>query len=311
MDRLTALTVFRTAVGLGSFAAAARHLGLSPAAVSKNIGELEAHLAVRLLNRTTRRMSLTEAGSLYYERVEQILDDLAEADGALGPLQQRPAGLLRVSAPMTVTLLCLSEAIPKFLERHPDLSLDLRMDDRRVDIVEQGFDLAIRGSDNLEDSSLIARRLMTLSHVVCGSPDYFERRGVPQRPDDLQQHDCVQFTLSGHAREWSFRKAGRSVRVPVRGRYKVTSSLAVRDALRAGFGLSLIPWIYVREDIEEGRLLSVLDDWSAVETTLYAVYPSRRHVGAKLRAFLDFLVEEMGVEELGDQPRRDEALPGC
>lgn len=302
MDRLTALTVFRTAVDLGSFAAAARHLGLSPAAVSKNIGELEAHLAVRLLNRTTRRMSLTEAGSLYYERVGQILDDLAEADGALGPLQQRPAGLLRVSAPMTVTLLCLSEAIPRFLDRHPELSLDLRMDDRRVDIVEQGFDLALRGSDSLEDSSLIARKLMTLSHVVCGSPDYFERRGVPQRPDDLQHHDCVQFTLSGHAREWSFRKAGRSVRVPVRGRYKVTSSLAVRDALRAGFGLSLIPWIYVREDIEEGRLLSVLNDWSAVETTLYAVYPSRRHVGAKLRAFLDFLVEEMG-----NQPRRDEA----
>lgn len=297
MDRLTALTVFRQAAELGSFVAVSRRVGLSPAAVSKNIGELEAHLGVRLFNRTTRRMSLTEAGSLYYDRIARVLDDLAEADSVLGPLQETPRGLLRVSAPTTLSLLTpLSAGIPKLLGRYPELSVDLRLDDRRVNIVEEGFDIAIRASDSLEDSSLVARKLMTMPHVVCAAPSYLERFGAPAEPGELRHHNCVQFTLSGHVDEWEFRRDGRSVRVPIAGRYKVTSSLAVRDALRAGFGLSLIPWIYVREDIEQGRLRIVLDAWSAVELSVYAVYPSRRHLVAKLRAFIDFLVEELGTE---------------
>lgn len=294
MDRLTALTVFRHVVELGSFSAAARKLALSPAAVSKNIGELEAHLAVRLLNRTTRRMSLTEAGSLYYDRVARVLDDLDEADSALGPMQHAVGGVLRVSAPMTFSLVCLTPLMPRFLERHPALSLDLRMDDRRVDIVEQGFDVAIRASDRLEDTSLIARRLMVMQHVVCGAPAYFDRAGVPAVPDDLRRHDCVQFTLSGHVDSWPFARGDDSLRVPVDGRYKVSSSLAVRDALLAGFGLSLIPRIYVEEELAQGRLRTVLDDWAAVQTAVYAVYPSRRYLVGKVRAFIDFLVDELG-----------------
>ena len=294
MDRLTALNVFRHAVELGSFAAASRHLGLSPAAISKNVSELEAHLAVRLLNRTTRRMSLTEAGELYYDRVVQVLDDLEDADGALGPMQQVPKGLLRVSAPMTLTLARLSSAMPTFLSRYPEISLDLRMDDRRVNIVEDGFDIAIRASDRLEDSSLVARKLMSMPHVVCAAPSYLDRHGAPLSPGDLEDHTCIQFTLSGHADEWTFSKADASASVPIDGRYKATSSLAVRDALVAGFGLSLIPRLYVAENIAQGRLRTVLDDWSPVETSVYAVYPSRRHVVAKVRAFLDFLVEELG-----------------
>lgn len=293
MDHLTALRVFRQAVELGSFAEVSRRVGLSPAAISKNIGELETHVGARLLNRTTRRMSLTEAGAIYYERIARILDDLAEADSSLGPLQHMPSGVLRVCAPMTLTLTCLSAAIPRFLDRYPMLSIDLNMDDRRVDIVKEGYDIAIRGSDSLEDTGLIARRLMTLTHVVCGTPAYFERFGIPERPDELQNHSCVQFTLSGHPDEWEFRRAGRTVRVAIDGRYKVSSSLAVRDALRAGFGLTLIPQIYVREDLAQGRLRTVLHDWSPVETSIYAVYPSRRHVVAKVRAFLDFLVDEL------------------
>ncbi|MGL4290188.1 MAG: LysR family transcriptional regulator [Phreatobacter sp.] len=293
MDHLTALKVFRQAVELGSFAEASRRLGLSPAAISKNIGELEAHLAARLLNRTTRRMSLTEAGSLYYTQVVRILDDLAEADRSLGPLQDVPSGTLRVSAPVTLTLMGLSAAIPRFLDRHPGLSLDLHMEDRRVDIVKEGYDLAIRGSDNIEDSSLVARKLMTLRHVVCGAPGYFQRFGVPEAPEDLRRHNCIKFTLSGHVDDWQFRKSDRSMSVPVSGRYKVSSSLAVRDALRAGLGLSLIPRLYVADDLAEGRLQTVLDGWSTVETSVYAVYPSRRHVDAKLRVFIDFLVAQM------------------
>ena len=304
VDHLTALKVFRHTVELGSFAGAARHLGLSPAAISKNISELEAHLSVRLLNRTTRRMSVTEAGALYYERVVHVLQDLEEADRSLSAMQDRPSGQLRVSAPTTLMLTYLSPIMPKFLARYPELALYLRTDDRWINIVEAGFDVAIRVSDNLEDSSLIARKLMTVSHVVCGAPAYFEQYGAPETPDDLQRHQCVQFTLSGHIDHWKFTKAGHVVSVAINGRYKVSSSLAARDALRAGLGLSLMPLGYVKEDVEQGRLHTVLDDWSKGDAAVYAVYPSRRHVVAKVRAFLDFL-----VEELGEGQYRSETVP--
>jgi len=297
MDRLTALRVFRHVVELGNFAAASRHLRMSPAAISKNVGELEAHLGIRLLSRTTRRVSVTEAGALYYERVTRVLDDLEAADSSLGSLQQVPKGVLQISAPTTLSLLTpLSRSMPKFLERYPELSVHLRLEDRRVNIVEEGFDLVIRAVDFLEDSSLISRKLMSTPHVVCGAPSYLDRFGTPQEPADLRDHNCVQFTLSGHPDEWAFRKDERSVRVPISGRYKVTSSLAVRDALCAGFGLSLIPWVYVAKEVEAGHLRTVLDDWSAVELSVYAVYPSKRHLLPKVRAFVDFLVEELGSE---------------
>ena len=296
MNQLQAIRVFRQTVEQGSFADAARRMGLSPAAVSKNIRELEAHLHIRLLNRTTRRMSLTEAGARYFEQISRILDDLAEADNSLGPLQRMPSGLLCVSAPMAFTLTRLSDAIVGFLARHPDLTLDLKLEDRRVDLVKEGIDLAIRGSDRLEDSSLIARKLMTLRHAVCASPAYFARAGRPREPEDLRSHNCVQFTLSGHAQEWSFTREGRTVRVPIGGRYKVTTRLAVRDALLAGFGVSLIPRIYVEKDVAEGRLVTALEDWVPVETSIYVVYPSRQYVLPKVRAFADFLIDEMREE---------------
>lgn len=292
MDRLTALTVFRQAAELGSFAEAARKLGLSPAAVSKNIGELEAYLGNRLFHRTTRRMSLTDAGVLYYDRVSPLLDDLKDADSIIGDMQDTPSGVLRVSAPVSVTLMSLSSALPGFLRRYPDLTLDLQLDDRRVNLIDGGFDLAIRGSDNLEDSSLVARKLMTLQHVLCGAPAYFDRFGLPRIPSELKDHCCVQFSLSGHSNKWDFKKGAQKVTVPIDGPYKVSSSLAVRDALLEGFGLSLIPLIYVRKDIEEGRLRTALDDWSPNQTQIYAVYPSRRHLSSKVRVFIDFLLEE-------------------
>lgn len=293
MDRFTALKVFRQVAEFGSFAAAARQLDLSPAAISKNIGELEAHLGTRLFNRTTRRLSQTEAGAQYYESVVRILDELNEADAALGPLQSMPRGLLRVASPMTLTLIRLSEAMPRFLTKYPALSVDLHMDSRRINLVEEGFDIAIRASDSLVDSSLIARKLMTMQQVVCGAPAYFVAHGVPERPADLQRHNCLKFTLSGHVDEWEFEKGTERVRVPVTGRYRATSSLAVRDALRAGFGLSLLPSIYIKEDIARGTLRTVLDDWVAIKSAVYVVYPSRRHVPGKVRAFLDFVVEEL------------------
>lgn len=302
MDRFTALTVFRHVAELNSFAQAGRRLGLSAPAISKNIAELEARLGARLIHRTTRRMALTEEGRIYLEHVVRGLDALAEADQALCPVKAAPSGVLRVSAPMTVTLTRLSTAIPAFLARHPALRLDLDLDDRRVDIVREGFDLAIRGSDHLEDSSLVARRLAVMPHVLCGAPSYFAVHGVPASPAELGAHACIRFSLSGHADTWEFRQDGRVERIAVDARYSVTSSLAVRDALRAGLGLSLIPRPYVEEDLETGRLQAALEDWRTVETTLHAVYPSRQHVAPKIRAFLDFLIEVFGESGPGGGP---------
>ncbi|MBM1173446.1 LysR family transcriptional regulator [Microvirga arabica] len=294
MDRFTALQVFRHVAELNSFAEAGRRLGLSPAAISKNIAELEAHVGARLINRTTRRMALTEEGRIYLEHIVRGLDAFSDADRALSPLRMGPSGTLRVSAPMTVTLTRLSAAIPRFLGKYPEIALDLQLDDRRVDLVREGFDLAIRGSDHLEDSTLIARKLAVMPHVLCAAPSYFEAHGRPKAPPDLRSHQCIRFSLSGHADVWEFKKNGRIERVAVSARYSVTSSLAVRDALREGFGLGLIPFPYVENDLREGRLQCALEDWRTVETTLYAVYPSRQHLAPKTHAFLDFLTEEFG-----------------
>jgi len=296
MDRYTALRVFRYVAELHSFAEAGRRMGLSSAAISKNIAELEASVGARLIHRTTRRMALTEEGRIYLEHITRGLDALAEGDEALSPIKTAPSGTLRVSAPLTVTLTWLSAAIPRFLSNYSGLKLDLHLDDRRVDLVRDGFDLAIRGSDSLEDSSLVARKLTVMQHVLCAAPSYFEGYGKPQSPSDLKDHNCVRFSLSGHADLWEFRKGDRTERIAVTARYSVTSSLAVRDALRAGFGVSLIPYPYVADDLREGRLQCALEEWSPVDTTLYAVYSSRQHLAAKVRAFIDFLVEEFGRE---------------
>lgn len=293
MDRFTALMVFRKVVELNSFAAAGRQLGLSPAAVSKNIGELEAHLGVRLLNRTTRRLSRTEAGIQYYDSVARVLDQLDEADAAVGPPQRQPSGLLRVAVPTTLTFMRLSAALPRFLNLYPDLAVDMHTDSRQINLVEDGFDIAIRATESLVDSSLVARKLTSMSQAVCGSPEYFERHGRPSHPLDLQKHNCLRFSLSGPVDEWEFSKGTERERVAVTGRYRATSSFAVRDATRAGCGVSLLPTVYIKDDLAAGLLESVLNDWTSAHYSVYAIYPSRRYVPAKVRAFLDFVAEEL------------------
>jgi len=294
LDRFTALQVFRNVAELNSFAEAGRRLRLSPAAISKNIAELETHVGARLIHRTTRRMALTEEGRIYLDHVVRGLDAFLEADEALSPLKIAPRGTLRVSAPMTVTLTRLSPAIPRFLARYPEITLDLHLDDRRVDLIRDRFDLVIRGSDRLEDSNLIARKLAVMPHVLCAAPVYFDTHGRPKTPSDLRWLDHIRFSLSGHADAWEFRKNGRTETIAVNARYSVSSSLAVRDALREGFGVSLIPYPYVEHDLNDGRLECVLADWSTVETTLYAIYPTRQYLAPKIRVFLDFLADELG-----------------
>jgi DNA-binding transcriptional LysR family regulator len=289
MDKLTALRVFQSIVREGSFVAAARRVGLSPAAVSKNIAELEAELGLRLFNRTTRRLSLTEAGEVYADRTERILENLEEADRMLLHMAGEVSGRLRVAAPVTLGLLILSPIVPTFLRQHPGLTLDLHLDERRVDIIGEGFDVALRGGPAVEDSRLIARRIGTLNYTICATPDYLERKGWPRRPEEMAAHDFVQFSLPDALQPWTCERGSERIVVPVSARYAVNSSLAVRDALRDGLGLGRIPELYVRKDLKEGRLVEVLPEWSIGSFDLFALYPSRRHVAPKVSAFVTLL----------------------
>lgn len=289
MDKLTAIRVFRHVAELGSFAAAAKRMSLSPAAVSKNIRELEEHLGAQLVNRTTRRMSLTEAGSLYHKSVVRVLDRLAAADQSVSEMKATPAGHLRVSAPMTFSLTALTERIPEFLSAYPEVTLDLSLEDRIVNIVEEGYDVAIRASAKLEDSSLMAKKLSTMRHVVCASPAYLKKHGRPTHPRELEDHERIAFSLSTHTHGWPLHKGEETHLVPVQGRYKVSSSIAIRHALVAGFGIGMIPDMYVRDELATGTLIPALKGWHGPEHPVYAIYPARRFETAKLRAFLDFL----------------------
>lgn len=293
MESLHTLRLFRAIADLGSFAAAARSIGLSPAGASKAIAELETELGTRLFNRTTRRLHLTEAGSLYLEQVRRALAELEEARGQLANLNGEPSGLLRVSAPMTSSLVLLTEHIPDFLSQYPKVSLDLDLNDRRVDLIRDGYDLALRGGLRLEDGNLMSRRIGALCHVVCAAPSYLQRHGVPLTPEDLAGHECIRFSLSGHAHEWTFLRNGQTVSQRITGRYQVASSLAVRDALRAGFGLSLIPRAYVAEDLASGRLVQLFQGWTTPDVAVYALYPSRKHLPPKVRAFIEFAAEAL------------------
>ena len=262
MDKFTAMRVFRRVVELEGFSVAARDLRLSNAAVSKNVAELESHLGVKLLTRTTRRMSVTEAGAAYYQRCVNILDEIDEAERAAAHLSAAPRGELKVSAPMSFGLLHLAPIIADFLEQFPDVSVDLVMNDRVVDLVDEGFDVAVRAGGPLPDSNLISRTLAPVQRVVCGTPDYFQKNGVPRVPDDLKHHHCLVYSLSSTPREWQFEGPGGTASVKITGRYQVNSSLALREGLIAGLGVTLIPTFIVGQEIRRGNLKAVLEDWS-------------------------------------------------
>jgi len=301
MDKLTAMNVFKRVVDLGSFSAAARDLGFSNAAVSKNVSELEAYLGVRLLTRTTRRLSVTEAGQTYHNRCVAVLEEIDEAEQEAGQLSSKPRGVLKINAPMSFGLMHLSSAIPAFLQRYPDIAVDLVMNDRFVDLVEEGFDVALRVGGPLADSSLISRRITAIQRVVCGAPGYFDRYGAPETPEDLKDHQCLIYSLSSSPREWRFTgPAGERV-IKVMGRFTANSSISLREALVAGLGLTLIPTFVVGKDLRDGRLNTVLEEWTPQPQAAYAVYVHRQYVPAKVRCFVDFLVEQFRPEPNWDR----------
>jgi DNA-binding transcriptional LysR family regulator len=294
MDRLSALETFVRVAETGSFSEAARRLKTSKSAVSRLVAGLEAELGVRLIHRTTRALTLTEAGRGYRERAARILADLADADQSVTRMQQAPRGRLVVNAPMSFGYLQLGRVMPDFLALYPDLTVDLTLTDRFVDLIDEGIDVAVR-IGALTDSSLVARRLAPIRRVVCASPAYLSARGTPATPGDLAGHDCIGYSNPPGQTEWRFVDAdGRPQPVAVGGRLTVNNGDVIRDAVLGGVGLALLPTFLIGDDLRNGRLVSVLERFLPQDLTLNAVYPHARHLSPKVRAFVDFLAQRFG-----------------
>jgi len=291
MDRFETMRAFTAVAEAGSFTKAADSLGWSKAAVSKYVAALEDRLEVRLLNRTTRRLSLTEAGKAYLERARSLLDQLGELEAAVQDQQSRPRGLLRITGPQTFGEVHLAGALSAFAERYPDIEIDLVLADRFVDVVEDGFDLAVRIADQ-PDTSLIARRLAPCDIILAAAPSYLAAAGSPKALEDLARHSLILDSNFRGGPTWTLRDAGgKEQRVGVEGRIRVNGATAVREMLLAGAGIAMVPLFAVESDVRAGRLVRLLPGSEVLQVTVQALYPHARHLSAKVRACVDFLAE--------------------
>jgi DNA-binding transcriptional LysR family regulator len=307
MDRMTSMAAFVKVVDVGGFAAAARKLDMSPSMVTTHVRALEERLGVRLLNRSTRRISLTEVGQAYYERCLTILAEVDDAENVAQALQSTPRGTLRLNASIAVPPF-LAPSIAEFTALYPDVSISMTMTDRMVDLVEEGFDLAIR-TFATPDSSLIIRRIATYRLLVCGSPDYFARRGMPQQPSDLVNHNCLIYAYAPKGSEWSFEGPDGVEKIPVSGNMHSNSANALRLAAVHGQGLVILPSFLLVDEIKSGRLVPALMQFMQAEYPISAIYPHRHHLSAKVRSFLDLLVAQFRANPHWADPCK--AKTGC
>jgi DNA-binding transcriptional LysR family regulator len=290
MDRFTSLTAFVRVVENGGFSAAARRLHMSTTMVSNHVQALEDRLGVRLLNRTTRKVSLTEIGKAYYDRSTQILADLAQADDIAGALQSTPRGTLRIHI-ATHMVTFVAPVIAQYLAAHSEVKVDLRMGEAEVDLIEEGFDVALRMTQPA-DSSLIVRSLATWRHVLCCSHGYIEAHGRVQQLSELAAHNCVRHLNYPFGDEWRFLdRKGQPATVRVAGNFITNSGEALRTVALQGAGVCLAAGFLVRDDLEAGRLVRLLPEYRPIELSMNAVYPHRHHLSAKVRTFIDMLVE--------------------
>ncbi|WP_205962730.1 LysR family transcriptional regulator [Pararobbsia silviterrae] len=292
--QLEDMRIFVAAVEAASFTGAAARLGLSKQFVSKRVMALEEQLGARLLVRTTRRLSVTPVGRDYFERVVQILADVADAERIVASQNAKPRGALRVTAPMSFGTMHLGPVIPEFMHRYDEVTLDIDLNDRTVDLVGEGYDMGVR-IGVLSDSSLIARRIAPFDMVACASPTYLAQYGSPETPADLAHHQCL---LYGHGKsvEWPFAIHGRARGVPVTGRVRVNNGEIARDAAVAGLGVTMLPTFIVSAALASGQLIKVLEPYEPPKGGVFAVYPQHRQSSAAVRAFVDFLVERFGEE---------------
>jgi len=291
---LARIRAFVQVFDAGGFSAAARSHGRSKALLSKYVTDLEDYLGVRLMNRTTRKLSLTEAGEAYYREASALLAQLDDLDATISEQTSEPRGLLRVSAPRNFGENTLAPAIFAFLQKYPKVSLDLRLEDRYVDLVDEGIDVALRIS-TMADSSLIARKIADMHLVVGAAPALLEVHGQPQHPEALRSLPCIIDTnLQGQA-NWRFNENGKTLSIPVAGRVRVNSPLAARSAAVAGLGFAVLPSYLADPVVAAGALIPVLTDFVPTGQTLQAVYPHRRHLAGKVRALIDHLVDWFGT----------------
>jgi DNA-binding transcriptional LysR family regulator len=294
MDRFLAVRTFAKVVELGSFARAAERLGLSTSAVSRQVSELESHLGARLLNRTTRRLSLTEAGQTFYEHSVQLLSDLEDAEASVRIAAAEPRGTLRLTCGVSFGMRYLAPALAEFGALHPALMLDLDLSDRIVDLVEDGFDLAIRIGQQ-GSQGMVSKRLGWTQIVCCASPEYLARRSEPIRtPADLAEHECLSYTNVGLPNTWHFNgKDGGTERVTVRipPRHRANNGQVLASLAVHGMGVVYEPDFIVAREIRAGQLVPLLPGYRPPRSPIAAVYPSRRHLSAKVRSFVDFLAE--------------------
>jgi DNA-binding transcriptional LysR family regulator len=294
MDRLESLQVFVEAAERGSFAAAARALDLSPAMVAKHVLAIEARLGAALLLRTTRRQTLTEAGRLYLARSRAVLAAFGEAESSAEEVRSAPRGVLRVTAPVVFGATALAPLLPSLTERYPELSVDLSLNDRVVDLVEEGFDVGLRSGPLPADAHLVARPLAPLRMLLCASPEYLARKGTPRRPADLAKHDCLIFAHWGHRDRWRLVGPSGEVRVPVRGPLVLNNGQALKEAALAGGGILMQSAQLVGADLAAGRLVRVLPRWAPPERPAFLVFPPDRRVLAKVQCFVEHVVAQLG-----------------
>jgi DNA-binding transcriptional LysR family regulator len=291
IDMMKAMQAFVAVIDKGNFVSAAEMLDTSTAAISRQISGLESHLGARLMHRTTRRLSLTDAGQEFYSRSQAILNDVAEAEAVVGEQVLQPKGTLRISAPLSYGIHRLGPLLTEFRKRYPELQLDIDLSDRVVDLANEGIDVALRISRSLT-SQLIARKLHDIPMVVCASPTYLKQHGTPQTPDDLTQHEILNYSYLSTGDNWSFtHKNGDEITIRVHPQVHATNGDILKLLALTNGGVICQPNFILEKELENGSLTHLLKDWSMDPFSLYALYLSRKHLSAKVRAFIDYMVE--------------------
>jgi DNA-binding transcriptional LysR family regulator len=303
-DDVTSMALFAAVVQRGSFTAAATHVGVAKSALSKRIAELEERLGVRLLTRTTRKLSLTEEGVRYYEHCAALLSSAGAADEAVAGLGQTPRGPLKINAPVTFAQMFLTAALARFLTANPDVAVELSTDNRIVDVIDGGYDVVIRICNALQASSLIARKLASDRLVVAASPAYFASHGRPESPADLISHNCLHYSLVPREGEWRFRGSSGPYSVPTRGNLSSSDGTVLRRAALEGLGIVVLPQFMVAADVAEGRLELAVEGHRRAEIGIYAVFASKRNLPARTKALLDHLSRDFSAPEWKAPPQR-------
>ncbi len=288
MDKLTSMNVFVKVAKAGSFAAAARDLGISRAMATKHIMHLEKELHTRLFNRTTRSLSLTEAGEAYLERCQQVLLDVEEMEAAITHLQHEPRGILKICAPPVIGATQIAPALTDYMKEYPHIGVDMTLHGGHTDLIEEGFDIGI-WLGQLTDTSLVARKLASSQLVVCASSDYLAQYGTPETPEDLEQHSCLVNWAIAPRDKWVFKGILGQLEIKVSGRMQANMADPIRVAAVNGLGIVMLPRYIVGRDIEKGKLQPLLEDYAIDPMPIHAVYPHRKYLSTKVRVFIEYL----------------------